>query len=166
MRRVLWESHGVTLHSFSVFLSLAVVAGLGLTVWRARRERLSTESVLGLAVWLLTGGIVGARALYVATHPGSIQTFYDVFKIWQGGIVYYGCLIGGLIGSTLYWYRQRFPFLAMADAVAPALALGSAVGRIGCWLNGCCYGRPCDPAWGVAFPQGSPPWARHVADGL
>lgn len=166
MRRVLWQSPGLTLHSFSVLLSLAVVAGLALTVWRARRERLSTETVLELAVWLLSGGIIGARGLYILTHPQSIQTFSDIFKIWQGGIVYYGCLIGGLIGSTLYWFRRPFPFLAMADAVAPALALGSTIGRLGCWFNGCCYGQICEPGWGVAFPAGSIPWARHVSEGL
>jgi phosphatidylglycerol:prolipoprotein diacylglycerol transferase len=161
-----WSAIGLKVQSFSLLLALAVLAGVGLTVWRARRERLSPEIVLELAVWLLSGGVVGARLLYLATHPGTVHTIADVFKIWQGGIVYYGCLIGGLVGSTLYWYRRPFPFLPMADAVAPALALGSAIGRLGCWFNGCCHGRVTSTALGVTFPEGSLPWARQVQDGL
>ncbi|MBY0398142.1 MAG: prolipoprotein diacylglyceryl transferase, partial [Thermoleophilia bacterium] len=168
MRRILWEwpAIGLRLNSFSVLMAVAVAAGVAITYWRARRERLRGETVLELAVWLLGGGILGARALYLAMHPEALQSAADLVRIWQGGIVYYGCLIGGLIGSTIYWVRRPFPWMPMADTVAPALALGSAIGRMGCWLNGCCHGRACAEGWGVAFPEGSLPWARQVADGL
>jgi phosphatidylglycerol:prolipoprotein diacylglycerol transferase len=168
MHRVLFElpSLGVRLHSFSAALVVACLSALFLTARRARREGLDPASVYDLAVWLMSGGFIGARLLYLAAHPGTVHSPADVFKVWQGGIVYYGCIIGGLIGSVIFWLRRPFPFLAMADAVAPSLALGSAVGRVGCFLNGCCFGGVTGVPWAVTFPAGSLPWGRQVAAGL
>ena len=100
------------------------MAALGITFWRARREGIDPEAVAGLATWLISGGFIGARVMFLVQHPETVHHVGDVFKIWQGGIVFYGCIMGGLIGSLIYWARHRFPFAAMADAVAPALALG------------------------------------------
>jgi len=168
MYRILFTVPGLNLsiHSFSVVVLLAVAAALYLTAWRAKREGLDPGVVSELAVWLLTGGIIGARVFYIIQHPESIQRFSDLFMVWQGGLVYYGCLIGGLIGSVLYWVRHPFPFVAMADAVAPALAIGCAIGRVGCLLNGCCYGDPCHLPWAIQFPAESFPWYRQVEQGL
>jgi phosphatidylglycerol:prolipoprotein diacylglycerol transferase len=156
---------GVTLHGFGLMLVLGSFAALRLTAWRARRERLDPEDVYGLAVWLLTGGVLGARLFYVLQHHETIHHVGDIFRIWQGGIVFYGCIIGGLIGSVLYWVRHPFPFRPMADAVAPALMIGVALGRIGCFLNGCCFGAVSRAPWAVTFPAGTAPWASHVTAG-
>ena len=168
MHKVLFDipALGVKLHSFSAALALACLGAFFLTVWRARREKIDPETVYELALWLMSGGFIGARVLYLVSHPGVVRTWTDVFKVWQGGIVFYGCILGGLIGSLIYWFRKPFPFLAMADAVAPALALGCALGRLGCFLNGCCFGRMTDVPWAVSFPQGSLPWTRQVVAGL
>ena len=168
MRKILFEipALGIKLPSFGVSMLLACCAALFLTSWRARRERLDPESVFELAVWLMSGGFIGARLLYIIAHPESVRGLADVFKLWQGGIVFYGCIIGGLIGSLIYWFKHPFPFRPMADAVAPSLALGSAIGRLGCFLNGCCFGGVTDLPWGVSFPSGSHPWARHVENGM
>jgi len=168
MHKVLFEipALGLRAPSLSVTMLAACLAALGLATWRARRERIDPEAVAGLAVWLMGGGFVGARLLYLLTHPEAVRSAADVVKVWQGGIVFYGCIIGGLIGSVTYWVRRPFPFRAMADAVAPALVIGSGIGRVGCFLNGCCYGAPTFGALGVAFPADTLPWARHVQDGL
>lgn len=165
MHRVLFElpSVGIKLHSFGVFLLLACVSALWITVWRAGKEGLKRESVIDLAIWLMGGGFIGARLLFILAHPETVHSLSDVVRIWQGGIVYYGCILGGLIGSLIYWRRNPFPFRAMADAVAPALALGSALGRVGCYLNGCCFGARWEGPWSTAFPAGSLPWARQVS---
>jgi phosphatidylglycerol---prolipoprotein diacylglyceryl transferase len=157
---------GLKLHSFSLMLLLACFAAFHLAARRARRERLDPGTIDDLAVWLFTGGILGARVLFVLQNPGAIHRWTDIVTIWRGGIVFYGCILGGLAGSLLYWARRPFPFRATADAVAPALALGIAVGRIGCFLNGCCYGDRCDRPWAVSFPAGTLPWVRHVQAGL
>jgi phosphatidylglycerol:prolipoprotein diacylglycerol transferase len=157
---------GLKVHSFSLMLLLACFAAFRLAARRARRERLDPIIIDDLAVWLFVGGLLGARALFVLQNPGAIHGWVDVVSIWRGGIVFYGCILGGLAGSLLLWVRRPFPFLATADAVAPALALGIVLGRIGCFLNGCCYGSPCDRPWAVRFPAGTFPWAAQVQAGL
>ena len=168
MRRILFEVPGVGFQvaGFSVALAIACVGALWLTAWRAKRERIDPEKVYDLGVWVITGGFIGARALFILTHPDTIRSFLDIFRVWQGGIVFYGCIIGGLIGSTIHWWRKPFPFLAMADAVAPSLAFGAAVGRVGCYLNGCCWGAISTLPWAVRFPRESFPWFRQVENGL
>src|SRR3954452_11729965 len=145
---------------------LACFAALWLTSWRARREKIDPDAVTDLAIWLMGGGFIGARVFYIVQQPETIASVWDVFKIWQGGIVYYGCIVGGLVGSLIYWARHPFPFRAMADAVAPALAIGAAIGRVGSLLSGCCYGAPCDWPWALRFPAGTLPWTRQVSAGL
>jgi phosphatidylglycerol---prolipoprotein diacylglyceryl transferase len=168
MRRILFVIPGLgfELRGFGVMLLLACFAALSLTAWRARREKLDPDAVFDLAAWLITGGFIGARVVYLVRHPGAARHFWDVFTFWQGGIVFYGCILGGLVGSLIYWARHPFPFRPMADAVAPSLALGSGLGRLGCWFNGCCHGAPCDLPWAVRFPAGTQPWVRHVDVGL
>jgi phosphatidylglycerol:prolipoprotein diacylglycerol transferase len=168
MRRILLEipALGVKVPSFGFALLLACFGALFLAAWRARREKINPDTVFELALWLMSGGFIGARALYIYAHPESVRSLSDVVRFWQGGIVFYGCIIGGLIGSTVYWWRSRFPFRAMADAVAPSLALGCAIGRVGCFLNGCCYGAESHLPWAVRFPAGTLAWARQVQEGL
>jgi phosphatidylglycerol:prolipoprotein diacylglycerol transferase len=168
MHRILFmiPGLGVPFHAFSLMMLLACYGALGITFWRARREAIDPEDVSGLAVWLISGGFIGARIMFLVQHPEIVHRPADVFKVWQGGIVFYGCIAGGLIGSIIYWTRHPFPFRAMADAVAPALAVGTALGRLGCFLNGCCFGSPTTLPWSVRFPAGSPAWARHVELGL
>jgi phosphatidylglycerol:prolipoprotein diacylglycerol transferase len=167
MRQLLFEipGLGVSVPGFGVMLLLACFGALGLTVWRARREGLDPNSVYDLAIWLFSGGVIGARFFFILMHPEAIQSLGDVFKIWQGGIVFYGCIAGGLTGSLLYWCVRPFPFWPMADAAAPAVALGVSIGRIGCFLNGCCYGGVCRQEWAVRFPVGTLCWYRHLEAG-
>src|SRR5690349_16937361 len=97
---------GVKVFGFGLMLVLAVLAAVRLTAWRARREKLDPDAVYDLALWLVLGGFLGARAVYVVQHREAIAHAWDVFKFWQGGIVFYGCIAGGLIGSLLYWARH------------------------------------------------------------
>ena len=136
--------------------SSPAAAAVWLSHRRSRREGLDPEVVSDLAAWLLFGGLIGARALFLIQNPGVIEGIADVFKFWQGGIIFYGCILGGLVGTGLFYLRRAaFPFLATADAVAPSLALGIALGRLGCFLNGCCYGDRCNLPWAVRFPTES-----------
>lgn len=167
MRRVLFEVPGLdwSLHSFGPLLLLACVAAFGLSARRARREGFEPGLISDLALWLFAGGFVGARILFLLQNPGSLSHWTDAWKVWQGGIVFYGCILGGLAGSTIFWLRRRFPFLATADVVAPGLALAIGIGRVGCFLNGCCFGEVCHQPWAVTFPPESFAWLRHVEAG-
>jgi phosphatidylglycerol:prolipoprotein diacylglycerol transferase len=144
---------------------VAFYAALIVAVRRSRREGLNPDVVYDLAVWMLVGGLVGARLFYVAEYWGErVQSVADVFKVWEGGIVFYGGAIGGFAAFFLYRLVRPFPVLATLDALALAVALGSGIGRLGCFLNGCCYGDVCGiPALAVQFPSGSPPWVAERA---
>ena len=156
---------GLKVHAFSVMLVAGAASGVYLSAWRARREKINPDIVFELAVWLLAGGFIGARAYYLIQHPQDVHSVWDIFKVWQGGIVFYGCIIGGLVGTLLYRARHPFPFWPMADVVAPALAIGIALGRVGCFFNGCCFGSTCDQPWAVRFPAETLPWLRHLEAG-
>jgi phosphatidylglycerol:prolipoprotein diacylglycerol transferase len=109
----------------------------------------------------MLGGIVGARALYVIQNwdlefSGSPL---DALAVWHGGLVFYGGFLGAAITVITWSLRKRWPLLAVGDMVAPALPLGHALGRVGCLLNGCCFGRPWHGPLGITYPG-------QTADGL
>ncbi len=104
---------------------------------------------------MFLGGIVGARIVFMIQYKVPWQHF---FRIWEGGIVFYGSAIGGWVGYGLGWWfmrkKYRIPTWRLADAVAPVVCIGLTLGRIGCFLNGCCYGHVCTDCGvrGMAFP--------------
>lgn len=170
MKQVLFRIPGLGLpiYGFGLMVVLAFYAAVVLAMRRSRREGLDPDLVLDLALWMLAGGLIGARLFYVLEYWGErIHSFAEVFQIWQGGIVYYGGVAGGFAALLAFWAVRRFPLWATLDALAPAVALGSGLGRIGCFLNGCCYGDVSSlPALAVRFPRGSPAWLSERARGL
>jgi phosphatidylglycerol---prolipoprotein diacylglyceryl transferase len=117
-----------------------------------RRRGISSEHVLDLTAIILVAGIVGARLLYLALewsyfreHPAHI------WRLWEGGLSFQGGLLAALLAGALYCRRQGLSFLAMGDVIAPGTALGYAIGRVGCFLNGCCYGAPTSLPWACQF---------------
>jgi phosphatidylglycerol:prolipoprotein diacylglycerol transferase len=150
-------------------LLLAVAAGVALAVWRARRLGIDPELVLTLAFWAFLPGIVGARMFYVIEYWDEFQrgpdTFWAILNVTQGGLVVYGSVIGGIVGLVAFIYKYKMPPLATLDLVVPSFVLGMAIGRIGCLLNGCCYGGVCDLPWAVTFPAGSPAHQHQVEHG-
>ena len=83
-----------------------------MAVWRARREKVDPDAVYELATWLFLGGVIGARLFFFIQHPEAYHNPGDLFRTWEGGNVFYGCILGGLTGSILYWFRRPFPFLS------------------------------------------------------
>lgn len=169
MRQVLFEvpGVGVKIFGYGLMLFFAFLGSMHLAARRARREGLDPEVVYDLALWVFIGGILGARGFYVAQYWGTqIRSFWEIFEIWKGGIVLYGSIFGGTLTFFLYRSLRPFPLLPMLDVVAPALAFGIAIGRLGCLLNGCCWGDSCDLPWAVQFPRDSPPWNAELARGL
>ena len=139
-------------------VALGFVAGL----WTASRRGLSAgvtaERVLDLGPWIIVGAIVGARSLYVISYwreSFAGRPLWEVVAVWQGGLVFYGGLIGSTVASILYIRLKQLPFWKMADIMAPSIALGYVFGRMGCLLNGCCYGRPCSLPWAIHYPEGN-----------
>jgi len=142
-------------HWYGVMMALAFLAGLWTASRRGLRDRIAPEQILDLGPWLIVGTILGARTLYVTTYwqeSFAKESWTEIFMIQHGGLVFYGGLIGASLGCILYALLKRLPLWKLADALAPSVALGYFFGRIGCLLNGCCYGRACDLPWAIHFP--------------
>ena len=140
-------------------IALAFLAGLWTATRRARREKISAEAIGDVTLWVMIGTILGARAVYVATYwqdEFAGQPLSEIFAIWHGGLVFYGGLIGAVLAGAIYLRWKKMPLWKTADVLAPSIALGSVFGRIGCLLNGCCYGRACDLPWAIRFPPDNP----------
>jgi phosphatidylglycerol:prolipoprotein diacylglycerol transferase len=141
-------------------------------VYRAQREGYHPDLIYSLALWMCVSAIVGARLFYVieywedSFHKDTLHdTVVAVINYTQGGLVVYGALAGGVVAATIFFVRHKLPVLKFADIIAPSLVLGLALGRIGCFLNGCCYGGLCDRPWAVTFPAGSPAYLYQASHG-
>ena len=170
MRQVLFTIPalgGVKVFGYGMMLFLAFLASMNLAARAARRAKLDPNVIHDMALTVFISGLVGARLFYVIQYWGvNVHSLLDIFKVWEGGIVLYGSIIGGTIGFFAFRAIRPFPLRPYLDAVAPALALGVAIGRVGCFLNGCCYGDVCHLPWAVSFPQPSPPWHAHAVSHL
>src|ERR1700691_5580960 len=146
-------------------IALAFMFGLWTATLRARREKIAGEKIADVTLWLMVGGIVGARAIYVMTYwheEFANQPFSEIFMIQHGGLVYYGGLIGAIVAGAIYICCKNLPPWKTADVFAPSIALGSVFGRAGCLLNGCCYGKPTDVPWAIRFPADHPTGGASV----
>lgn len=150
----------LTIHWYGVLVALGFLAGLWTATRRALRQGISGELVADLVVpWLLFGSMIGARVLYVATYwreSFADQPWWEVFMIQRGGLVYYGGLIGAALACIAFAAFKQQPLWKLADVLAPSIPLGYVFGRLGCLMNGCCYGRACDLPWAIRFPEDNP----------
>jgi phosphatidylglycerol:prolipoprotein diacylglycerol transferase len=147
---------------YGVMMALAFLAGLWTATRRARLANVHGEIIADVTMWLMGGSIVGARIVYVTTYwkqEFANGPFSEVFMIQHGGLVFYGGLIGAAVTGFGWLAWKKLPVWKIADILAPSVALGSVFGRLGCLLNGCCYGRACDLPWAIHFP------ADHVKHG-
>ncbi|MEM9940167.1 MAG: prolipoprotein diacylglyceryl transferase, partial [Planctomycetota bacterium] len=165
---------GLAVRGYGLFLMLGILSGVGVTLARCRKIGVSPDQVINLGFWMMLAGIVGARAFYVIQKPeeffekgtNGFATLTNIVNMTQGGLVVYGSLIGGSIAAVLFLRSQKLSFLKVADLIAPGMVLGLALGRIGCLMNGCCYGGVCDielPT--LRFPAGSAPYMQQLYRG-
>jgi phosphatidylglycerol:prolipoprotein diacylglycerol transferase len=169
MRQVLFHLPilGLPIFGYGAMLFVAFVVCYILAGWRAQKEGIAKEHVYDMAFWLFVFGILGGRIDYMIQYGVPL---WDFFKIWEGGLVFYGSAIGGLVGYCLAYYfvlrKYQVSTWKMADIIAPCAAVGLCLGRIGCFLNGCCYGNvACMDCPAVHFPLSSPARIDLVAKG-
>src|SRR5947208_1202704 len=152
MHPILFHLGSIPIYSFGLLVTVGFVAGVTLAYRLAKSSGLPAEGILDAAAWILIASIAGARLLFVLLNWSQFSGHWiEAVKTWRGGMSFHGGLVGGVLAGAIYAWRRRLPFWALADAVAPGLALGYAIGRIGCFLNGCCYGGPTTLPWGVVF---------------
>ena len=155
MHPVAFNLGSVSIHWYGILVALGFVAGFWTASRRAPLDGLHSEAVADIGPWLIVGGLVGARILYVITYwqdDFADAPWTDVFKIRQGGLVFYGGFIGAVLCGIFFVRKHKIPTWKMADALAPSIALGHAFGRLGCLMTGCCYGKECSLPWAIQFP--------------
>ncbi len=152
MYPVLFRIGPFALHTYGVFVAMAFLSAIALALREARREGEDANKILDLSLYILVAAIVGSRILYVLVNWSAFRHDpFEIVRIWHGGLVFYGGFIGALIAALWYIRRKGLPLLKTADIVAPSIAFGQFVGRIGCFFSGCCYGKTCDLPWAVIF---------------
>jgi phosphatidylglycerol---prolipoprotein diacylglyceryl transferase len=156
---------GIPLYGYGLMLFVAFLACITVAGRLAKREGIAKEIVQDLAIWLFLGGLIGARTTFLLVpvegrRPVSSigDFFWQLPRLWDGGVIFYGAAIGGAIAFGLaYYFQLRKHDLStwkVVDIIAPALALGLCFGRMGCLLNGCCYGDvSCPHCLGIRFPM-------------
>lgn len=165
MRPILFYIGSTPIRSFGVMVLIGFLLALRYAMAAARRRMAKTgqkpgepgvitpDHVFDMSMIGLFIGILGARLLYVLLDLDQFKNPLDVIKIWTGGITIVGAILTCIPFLWFYCRRHKLPFFAFADIAAPAFALGYAIGRIGCLLNGCCYGHACDLPWAMRFPD-------------
>jgi phosphatidylglycerol:prolipoprotein diacylglycerol transferase len=168
---VLDDGAGIPVRGYGVMLLVAAACGTWLSVVRARRVGIDADTILALATEVFLWGLIGARLFYVIEYHDQffaagkplVDSLRDVVNIAAGGLVVFGSLPTAAWAAWRFARRRRLSFLELADCVVPGMLVGLAIGRVGCFLNGCCYGGPCDLPWGVSFPAGTEVAARYPA---
>ena len=156
MHPTLIDAGWFQVRSYGFMLAASFLAGIYLASWRARRRGVKPQYMLDLSVYIIIAAVVGSRLFYVLFHLGDYANPLRIFALWEGGATFYGGLILAIAVSVWFTRRKNLAFLGVADIMAPSIALGMAFTRIGCFLSGCCYGRPTEMPWGVLFPPSCP----------
>jgi phosphatidylglycerol:prolipoprotein diacylglycerol transferase len=159
MYPTLFRVGGFEVTSFGVMVALGALAGLRIFGRELRRSGLSADGVDAALIGVI-GGLAGAKLVWAFEFRDQGPFLSLLFS--RSGLSWFGGLLGGVGAGLWGLHRRRIPILAALAAAAPALAIGHAIGRIGCFLVGDDYGRPTDLPWGIAFPQGLPPTSIPV----
>jgi phosphatidylglycerol:prolipoprotein diacylglycerol transferase len=152
MHPVLFDYGPLIIRSYGFFIALGVVAAMVVAIRLCKLEGIDHNRVLDMAVWAVLAGLVTSRLGYAFTEPGAFRNDpLEIFRLWNGGLVFYWGLLGGA-GTALFFIRRyRLPLWKTADLAAVCVPLAHTFGRIGCFMAGCCYGRECALPWAVTF---------------
>ena len=142
----------LTLHTYGLFVALGFIAGILVTIRLGKSIGITSNNVMDMGFVIILSGLIGSRLVYILIN---LQDFIahplNIIKIWEGGLVFSGGLVAVIIVMLLYVRHHGYNILTVGDLWAPAAAIGQAIGRIGCFFAGCCYGRLTDVPWGIVF---------------
>ena len=154
----------LAIHSYGIMLALSFLIGIYLAVRKGKNRGIKEDEIVNIAFIIIVASIVGSRLFYVLFHLEEftgrwINAFWPVQEdgtIGLGGLILLGGFILAFVSASLYMMVKKLNFWKVADSVAPSIAFGVFLTRIGCYLNGCCFGKACELPWGVNFPPNSP----------
>ena len=142
MDPIAFEIGRLPIHWYGIFLASGFLLGMWTATLRGQRDGLDPESLSNLMVWILLGAMIGAKLLYVIDEWDGKQSLSNLL-LQRAGLVFQGALIGGVGAIYLYQRKHKLPLWRTLDAVAPSIALGYCLGRLGCFMTGCCHGKTC-----------------------
>ncbi len=164
MHPILLKLGPITLHSYGLMIAIGFLSAIYFSQRDLRKAGIDTQFVGEMGFMALLLGVVGTRILYILMFPGEFSWSrpWEWFAVWQGGLVFQGAI--PITFAYVYFglKKRGIPFWPVVDAAIPYLALAQAFGRIGCFLNGCCYGCVTDAPWAVRFPPGRPVFSSQV----
>jgi phosphatidylglycerol---prolipoprotein diacylglyceryl transferase len=164
----------IPVYGYGMMLVIGVVASGKVATTMAKKLGVDPQFTWDLVVKLVLSGVVGARLFYLIQYSekvfegcnSAMDYFMAAIRLPDGGLVLYGGILLAVLTGIWMSYRQNIPRIKFADALVPAVFVGIACGRIGCFFNGCCYGDPCDLPWAVTFPPESVPWTALANQGF
>jgi phosphatidylglycerol:prolipoprotein diacylglycerol transferase len=152
MHPLLFEIGSFPVHTYGFLIAIGFLVGLYTIRRLAIRGGLNVEQTLNLTFWSLFIGFVGARLLFVITLLDSfLQHPASALKFWEGGLVFFGGPLAAMPFVIWYTRRYKLPIWRTLDVLAPAVAIGHSIGRLGCLMAGCCHGKPTNHLWGIRF---------------
>ena len=159
----------IPLHTYGLLIATAFMVAMWLAGRSAQRAGLDHERTMDLCFWILVSAMVGSRILFIIVNWDEYaQSPGKIFAFWEGGLVFYGGFLGAVAFSVYYMRKHAMNFFAYADALIPSVSIGHAIGRLGCFAAGCCWGGACDPhlAWAARFPPESLAYQSQLQHGL
>lgn len=155
MHPILIRTPWLHIHTYGVLVAAGFLVGLTVAARRAKTEGIDPDHITDLGVWLIISGMAGAKILHMILYWPDVVAGWrqSGVKSLREGFVFYGGFIGASLAAILYARVKRLPLWKIADACAPSVALGHAFGRVGCFFNGCCYGKACTLPWAVRYPH-------------
>jgi phosphatidylglycerol:prolipoprotein diacylglycerol transferase len=152
-------SHPIEIRWYGVMIALAFLSSIHFAAWRGHKRGMDPDLIIDLGVWILVSALVGSRALYVLAEWEDYRANpLEALAFFKGGLVFYGGLLAAIPVGILYVKHKHLPVWPMADVAAPCIALGHVFGRMGCFMNGCCFGIETQSRFGMVFGPGSSAW--------
>ncbi|MCP3874425.1 MAG: prolipoprotein diacylglyceryl transferase [Desulfobacteraceae bacterium] len=152
MHPILLNLGKFNLYTYGLFIALGLLIAIGVSQWNAKSHKITPQMITDIFYVILISGLLGARLLYVVINFDAYKNnLLDIFKIWNGGLVFFGGFLTAVTATALYLKFKQLDIWKTADIISPGIALAHAVGRIGCFFAGCCYGRTCDLPFAIKF---------------
>ncbi len=149
---ILFRIGSLNIYAYGFFIAIGFILGFMFAIRKSRQESIPDEKIVDLLFLILISSMVGSRLLFVLVHLEDFRSDpLQIFRVWEGGLVFYGGLLLAVVVSLGYLKWSRLPVWKVADILSPAIALGLFFGRIGCFFAGCCYGKETALPWGITF---------------
>lgn len=153
MHPIVFKIGPLTIHTYGVLVAAGFLLGLALAIRQAKKEGIPADKIVDLGFYILISALIGSRLFFVVINAEHyLRNPIDIVKIWEGGLVFYGGIL--LAIPTAHWYikKNKLGVWSTADIFAPSIAIAHAIGRLGCFSAGCCYGKPAEGLpWAVTF---------------